>query len=653
MIDRQTALQRLGFSVTSNPTEESIKKAFRNKAKLVHPDKNPSPEANAEFIGLSEAFQFLIKPSIPHDLQQPQNFSNDFSDLFNDFINQFFNMDNFFGPSRETPYSIYMSTIKTVVTENNREKIKVSAPWDIEDEQDLKTRCQQQLSNINKLVIGNNYTLPPQGAQIILDALLANKKLEKVDYPTDFFTREQKFKLENHLKVRLRKMRKTLMYYRFFRFMLAGGLLGLGARLIAKYFGIIGFIASPWNIAFGIILGSAAGAFYEILYLQYAKSFYKTPDKVSNLSPSEQKAFQAGFRTKDYNRVIESFFIKETYFHPLIFAAGISMKYAPEFLAIKKQIKDEIRNKAKAKAEVEVKAKIESETKAKAEAEVKAKVEAEAKAKIEAEAKAKVEAEANAVLDKGQKITPNMELAENKIPENTIFVEIASISKTGNLTNYSNYSAGLKFTNKEELDDVLNNNLRLFIFAPNFKQVLTPQGAEILVRSLLACKKLRAIGIPDEFLTQDQKERLKQFAIKNDQAFLAKQARQAGGKWKLKISKISWAAAAGIFTGGLSYLFATTLGLSLLYIASTAYIAYSIRDILYLNSKKHYQSKKDIINCSSAEKVSLKGGAETSLRGYVGSFLQWQTYRHPCAYYAAKNHVFEKNNNKVRLIRTI
>ncbi|MDR3705433.1 MAG: DnaJ domain-containing protein [Paludibacteraceae bacterium] len=48
----------LGVSVSASPVE--IKKAFKVKAKLLHPDVNKSPRAHEEFLVLYEAFGRLI-----------------------------------------------------------------------------------------------------------------------------------------------------------------------------------------------------------------------------------------------------------------------------------------------------------------------------------------------------------------------------------------------------------------------------------------------------------------------------------------------------------------------------------------------------------------------------------------------------------------
>ena len=48
----------LGIPVDSSI--EEIKKAYRKKARLYHPDINPSPDAKDLFISITEAYEFLI-----------------------------------------------------------------------------------------------------------------------------------------------------------------------------------------------------------------------------------------------------------------------------------------------------------------------------------------------------------------------------------------------------------------------------------------------------------------------------------------------------------------------------------------------------------------------------------------------------------------
>lgn len=40
--------------------QSEIKQAFRKKAKIFHPDHNPSPSANQEFIRIKQAFDYLV-----------------------------------------------------------------------------------------------------------------------------------------------------------------------------------------------------------------------------------------------------------------------------------------------------------------------------------------------------------------------------------------------------------------------------------------------------------------------------------------------------------------------------------------------------------------------------------------------------------------
>jgi hypothetical protein len=42
-------------------SQSEIKQAYRKKAKMYHPDHNPSPSANQEFIRVKQAFDYLIE----------------------------------------------------------------------------------------------------------------------------------------------------------------------------------------------------------------------------------------------------------------------------------------------------------------------------------------------------------------------------------------------------------------------------------------------------------------------------------------------------------------------------------------------------------------------------------------------------------------
>ena len=57
-ISKQEAEALLGLS--GDYTASQGKSAFREKSRGVHPDRNKSPEAQAEFIKLTEAKEFLL-----------------------------------------------------------------------------------------------------------------------------------------------------------------------------------------------------------------------------------------------------------------------------------------------------------------------------------------------------------------------------------------------------------------------------------------------------------------------------------------------------------------------------------------------------------------------------------------------------------------
>jgi hypothetical protein len=48
------------LGIPADSSVEELKKAYRKKARLYHPDINPSPSAKDMFIGITEAYDFLI-----------------------------------------------------------------------------------------------------------------------------------------------------------------------------------------------------------------------------------------------------------------------------------------------------------------------------------------------------------------------------------------------------------------------------------------------------------------------------------------------------------------------------------------------------------------------------------------------------------------
>ena len=48
------------LGLQANSTLEEIKRAYRKKARLYHPDINPASDAKDHFISITEAYEFLI-----------------------------------------------------------------------------------------------------------------------------------------------------------------------------------------------------------------------------------------------------------------------------------------------------------------------------------------------------------------------------------------------------------------------------------------------------------------------------------------------------------------------------------------------------------------------------------------------------------------
>lgn len=53
------------LGIPPNSSQEVIKKAYRKKAKALHPDRNKSPNAHEDFLKVSEAYEYLSNPWKP------------------------------------------------------------------------------------------------------------------------------------------------------------------------------------------------------------------------------------------------------------------------------------------------------------------------------------------------------------------------------------------------------------------------------------------------------------------------------------------------------------------------------------------------------------------------------------------------------------
>jgi DnaJ-class molecular chaperone len=67
------------LGVASSATEEDIKRAFRRKASVFHPDRNPDPDAGRRFREAQQAYELLVDPSrrLAHDQRRQKHLLED------------------------------------------------------------------------------------------------------------------------------------------------------------------------------------------------------------------------------------------------------------------------------------------------------------------------------------------------------------------------------------------------------------------------------------------------------------------------------------------------------------------------------------------------------------------------------------------------
>lgn len=60
------------LGITQNATLEQIKKVYRSKAKVYHPDVNKSEDAHEQFVFLNEAYEYFVKLKDPKQKRQQE-----------------------------------------------------------------------------------------------------------------------------------------------------------------------------------------------------------------------------------------------------------------------------------------------------------------------------------------------------------------------------------------------------------------------------------------------------------------------------------------------------------------------------------------------------------------------------------------------------
>jgi curved DNA-binding protein CbpA len=61
------------LGIESNASEDEIRSAFRSKAKELHPDVNPDPDAHAQFMECQQAYSFLLDHTQRHNYNSMLN----------------------------------------------------------------------------------------------------------------------------------------------------------------------------------------------------------------------------------------------------------------------------------------------------------------------------------------------------------------------------------------------------------------------------------------------------------------------------------------------------------------------------------------------------------------------------------------------------
>lgn len=90
---RKEYLKILGLNISAS--KEDIKKAFRSKAKTLHPDKNSSTKAQEEFIELCEAYEALMSGKEDNSIEVPRHQSTRSAAYYSKKYNRFYSEEEF------------------------------------------------------------------------------------------------------------------------------------------------------------------------------------------------------------------------------------------------------------------------------------------------------------------------------------------------------------------------------------------------------------------------------------------------------------------------------------------------------------------------------------------------------------------------------
>jgi hypothetical protein len=101
------------LGVNPNSSLEDVKHAYRQKAKLLHPDINPSPDAHLEFIKTKQAFEFIQRYRTCQVLYRRRVSYYRERARTNPYYRSYYGHDNFryrdlrYGTARERAYRVH------------------------------------------------------------------------------------------------------------------------------------------------------------------------------------------------------------------------------------------------------------------------------------------------------------------------------------------------------------------------------------------------------------------------------------------------------------------------------------------------------------------------------------------------------------------
>lgn len=226
---------------------------------------------------------------------------------------------------------------------------ELTAHWDLQQKAELIEHCKRFYSNppIVKMTLSprrnrkdqKSICLPPNGAEVVLQAMEKNTYLTEVVIPNSFFNKDQKNRLNNLLKKNIQtakqkaqeianqKQDKILKsnQQQSIVWSLLGAVSGVAFSIVAGFTLAAMMPVTLCGAGTGLILSLGRQA-----YLRKASSYYNDPQTIN---PSDDKSvsgtsvsdsFKAGIQSQYWPGYFTSYFKLATYCHPIAFAAAMN-----------------------------------------------------------------------------------------------------------------------------------------------------------------------------------------------------------------------------------------------------------------------------------------------------------------------------------------